>query len=400
MFLKSNLRSLQNTSFRWLFLSQAINLLGDALSWTGLALLAHKIAGENATNVLSISLTIRVLVFVVVAPYSGVLADKLDRKKIMLFSHFIRMVLVALLPFAFLAWHIYGFVFIFSIFSALFTPTFKASVIQVFDDKALYPQAISLSSATYQLLGILGPGLAGGLATFFNIDFIFWIDALTFVFSAIFILMVPMSLKVSHIIKPTKTTLWKDIKLGSQLLFKNKMTKQALFMQLVVALVGAQVLVNTIFHIKETLSLEDKHYGWVMSAMGLGAVIGALLAGSLKTPKARLRTTIIGAILGIVCIAFANEYNLILVLIFWGIIGVSESLVNIPVDTLIADTTDKKLQGRVYGAHFSWSHLWWVVAYPIAGLSIKHFPGNYFLIGAGIAIVLWIVFLIKRKSNK
>ena len=63
------------------FFAQAINLLGDAISWTGLALLAHQISSEGATTFLSISLAIRVLVFVFVALYAGVLADRMDRKK-------------------------------------------------------------------------------------------------------------------------------------------------------------------------------------------------------------------------------------------------------------------------------------------------------------------------------
>ena len=35
--------------------------------------------------------------------------------------------------------------------------------------------------------------------------------------------------------------------------------------------------------------------------------------------------------------------------------------------TLLAERTPASLQGRVYGAHFAWSHLWWLGAYPLAG---------------------------------
>ena len=395
--LSENFQALQNKSFRWLFLAQAINLLGDAISWTGLALLAHQIANDGATSVLSISLTIRVLVFVFVAPYTGVLADRADRKKLMLWSHGIRMILISILPFAFYEWHIYVFVFLFSILHALFTPTYKATVPLLFEDKELYPQAISLSSATYQLLGILGPGIAGGITLFFSLKVIFWADALTFLLSGICILLIPASLKVKSEV-PIRGGFFEELRTGTRLLFGNHFMKRALFMQLVVSVVGAQILVNTIFHVKETLALDDSHYGWVMSVMGLGAVIGSVSAGRLKTQKARLLSTVYGAVSACIFMALANEYTFVGTLIFWAIIGACQSLVNIPTDTLIADNTEKSLQGRVYGAHFAWSHLWWVISYPIAGLSNHYFAADFFFIGSLIGLAFWAIFVFFNRG--
>jgi MFS transporter, NRE family, putaive nickel resistance protein len=63
----------------------------------------------------------------------------------------------------------------------------------------------------------------------------------------------------------------------------------------------------------------------------------------------------------------------------------------VPTQTLLADLIAPEFQGRVYGAHFAWSHLWWVLAYPLAGwlgrgqLLSEPTPPR-FLIGAGLAL--------------
>lgn len=218
---------LNNKSFRWLYFLQAINLLGDSISWTGIALLSYNIAGENSSKLLSIALTIRVLAFVMFSSYVGILADKFDRKKLMILTHVLRMVLISFLAFAYESWHLYVFVFLFSILHSIYTPTFKATIPLIVKDKDVYPKAISLSSATYQVLGILGPGLAGIILMFLSLKYVFWIDGLTFLISIICVLMVPAQLKVNELNSEKKVNNEVSLKVGTQLLFKNEVLKRA-----------------------------------------------------------------------------------------------------------------------------------------------------------------------------
>ena len=46
------------------------------------------------------------------------------------------------------------------------------------------------------------------------------------------------------------------------------------------------------------------------------------------------------------------------------------------------------MQGRVYGAHFAWSHLWWAGAYPLAGWLGTTFPDRTFWYGSLIGLAL------------
>ena len=104
------LQCLRNPTFARLYAAQTINLVGDALTWLGLALLAFELAGEKAGLILSGALTLRVAAYVVLSPLAGAIADRVDRKRIMVITHLARMVIVCLLPFVTQIWQIYAIV--------------------------------------------------------------------------------------------------------------------------------------------------------------------------------------------------------------------------------------------------------------------------------------------------
>ncbi|MEO6523787.1 MAG: MFS transporter, partial [Mucilaginibacter sp.] len=297
---------LQNRVFSTLYFAESISLLGDAFTWTGLALLAFQFGKEKSAIILATALTLRVTSFIIFSPFAGVLADRVSRKTILYTTHFIRMAIVACLPFVNQEWQIYVLVFLLNIFNAFFTPTYRAVIPQVVDH-ANYRQAVGLSTATFQTLGVLGPGLAGILAVWFGARDIFFIDAASFVIAAILILMLPAA-KLQHAIKKNEKafTAWHDAIKGIHLLFKNPLIRFALFIEFVSAIAGAQILVNTVGHIKSGLHLDDKHYGWAMAAFGIGASIAAFVAGSFDKTKTRRLSLIIGATVLAVTISITN----------------------------------------------------------------------------------------------
>jgi len=144
-------QSLKNPVFARLYTAQTTSLLGDALTWVGLALLAFELAGKNSGVVLSGALTLRVTAFVLLSPLAGVSADRFDRKRIMVVTHLVRMLIVSLLPFVTQTWQIYALVLALNVFNAFFTPTYQATIPLV-TGQAEYPSAIALSSAKLMLL--------------------------------------------------------------------------------------------------------------------------------------------------------------------------------------------------------------------------------------------------------
>jgi NRE family putative nickel resistance protein-like MFS transporter len=390
------LQGLKNPVFARLYFAQTINLIGDSLTWLGLALLAFELAGDQSGTILAGALTLRVTAFVLLSPIAGAIADHVDRKRIMIVTHLARMAIVCLLPFVTQAWQIYAIVLAMNGFTAFFTPTYTATIPLV-TQKEDYPHAIALSSATNQLLGVLGPGLAGGIAAFVGTRQVFFLDGLTFLIAAFLLVTLPGQLLVNQneSARTVRKTL-QDIRTGTACLFADPLLRAALAMQFVAAIAGAEILVNTVGHIQGALHLGKLEYSWTMAAFGIGAVLASVGVGTFQSSFRKVPLIEFGAVLITLVLLPANFVNLQGLLILWLLAGVGQTLVNVPTQMLIADRVAVEIQGRVYGAHFAWSHLWWAFAYPTAGWMGSHAPTtNFFysgLIGMGCAIAAFFAF--------
>ena len=397
-------KPLKETIFLKLYLSQTISLLGDAFTWVGIALLAYQFGGKNSAVILSTALTLRVVAFILFGPYAGVLADRIDRKKILYITHFVRMAIVAMLPFVTTTWQIYALIFFLNIFNAFFTPAYQAAIPQSIKNRNVYASGIALSNGTNQLLGVLGPGLAGAIAAWLGAREIFFVDAASFIIAAIIILTLP-SLLIENRVDNTNTAikpkLWTDIIKGTKLLYGNRPLRFALLIEFVSAIAGAQILVNTVGYIKGQLHLTDKHYGYVMAAFGIGAAAAAFASGNMDKSKNRIASLLLGAILLCLSIAFGNYAAFIPFFILWLLAGFSQTLAEMPSQILIAEKIPENEHGKVYGAHFAWSHLWWAIGYPIAGFTGSHFQNREFLIGAALSFSFFIIItlLLYPKNN-
>jgi MFS transporter, NRE family, putaive nickel resistance protein len=295
-------------------------------------------------------------------------------------------VIVGLLPFVGAVWQIYVLIFALNAFNAFFTPTYQATVPLVVG-KDEYPQALALSSATYELLGVLGPGIAGGVAVLIGARQIFFLDALSFLVAALLIFSLPGQMQVT----PDKSTeptegIWRSIQAGTARLFTDSPIRYALAMELVAAVIGAQILVNTVGYLKGELHQGDVQYGWVMGAFGIGATLAALAMGTLDKKLTRTNVILLGAVLTTFALLPANAVSFAPLLCLWLVAGAGQNWVNLPTQTLIAERTPSAIQGSVYGAHFAWSHLWWALAYPLAGWLGSTFPGQSFFYGGLIGL--------------
>jgi len=70
------------------------------------------------------------------------------------------------------------------------------------------------------------------------------------------------------------------------------------------------------------------------------------------------------------------------------IAGFGDSFVNVPMQTLIADRVPKQEHGKVYGAHFAWSHFWWALSYPLAGILGDGLKIPFFMWGGVISLFI------------
>lgn len=400
------LQSLENPIFTRLYLAQTINLMGDALTWLGLALLAFELAGDQSSTILAGALTLRVTAFVLLSPIAGAIADRMDRKRLMVSNHFMRMGIVCLLPWVTQIWQIYAIVLALNVFYAIFTPTYTATIPLVTTEQQR-PQAIALSSATSQLLGVLGPGIAGSIAAWMGTRQVFFLDSVTFLVAAILIVTLPGRMMVNaRSLTQTPTRIWQDMKTGLSCLWLDPLIRYALALQFIAAIAGAQILVNTVGYIQSTLQLGKPEYGWAMAALGMGATLASIGLGHFRNQHHPIVLMTVGTLLIALALLPAHHVFFSGLLLLWAIAGIGQTLVNVTTQTVIADRVAVEVQGRVYGAHFALSHLWWAFAYPLAGWMGSHLSTYFFyssLLGLGLFMVMFVMFkphhLIKLKRG-
>ncbi len=386
------LQALKNPTFARLYTAQAISLLGDALTWLGLALLAVDLAGDRAPGVLATALTCRIVAFIVCAPIVGMIADKWDRKLILVGTHLVRMLLVGLLPFVQTIWQLYAAVLLINIFHACFTPTYQATIPTVTQPQE-YAPAMALASVTYQTLSMVGPGLAGVMAGWLGARTIFWLDSGSFLLAALVILSVRQPLTVANtspeIALPV--SYWSRLTIGTKILFGDGFLRYALALQLVGAIIGGQVLVNTVGYINSILHLGDREYGWAMMAFGVGMMIAALIVAATQKYLARHWLLFGGALLMVISMFFADRSTFLGLILLWLCVGIGKNAIDLPTQIAIGDRIPKHQQGQVYAAHFAWSHLWWGIGYPLAGWLGTAHSEWMFSIAGGIGLVVLVV---------
>ena len=377
----------QNRAFMTLYAAQTINLLGDALTWVGLALLSYDLkGGAGGSALLATALTLRVTAFVLVSPWAGLLADRVSRKKILLITHVMRMGLMSLLPFVHQPEQLLAIVFGLNVFNGIFSPTYKATLPLV-TGKADYQEAIALSGVTYQLLSAVGPGIAGLVAAFVGLRQVFFLDAITFAIAAVLVISIPSQLNTTATHAYSKSNIWRELSVGTVCLWRDRALRYGLLLQLIASLSGAQILINTVRYVQGSLHLGTLEYGWVMAAFGAGATIGAIGLNRVSTRANRQTLLACGCLILTSTMLLAQGSNLWGLMALWAIAGMGQSAVDLSTQVLIADRISVELQGRVYGAHFAWSHLWWVMAYPIAGVLSQSASQSYFLMSGTIGLI-------------
>lgn len=381
--------ALRDARFARFYAAQASSQLGDAIVWVALALLAVQLEGAaRAPMVVAIALTLRVTSFVVLGPIAGVLAERFDRRFLLAGCHVGRMAAIALMFLVQDTWQVYLLMLLTNAFTAFFTPANQATVPLVAGPAQLRG-AFALSAATTEVFGIVGPGLAGVMALVTGARALFLVVAAAFLVAALLSLTLG-PLTVPHHSEQPRSGRWADVRDGTSRLWGDGPIRFALLMELVAAVSGALVLTVTVARVQHGLALSEAHFGWVMAVYGVGATLASVAVAHLRQVRL-VRWIVLGVVLSTIAVLPADVVGYGTLVALWAVAGVGQNWVNLPAETLIAERTEQAAQGRVYGAHFAWSHLWWCLSYPLAGLLAATFPDRVFLIGGGVAVAVLLV---------
>lgn len=176
-----------NRDFRNLWLGQVVSQLGDWFNTIALFTLVLKLTGSG--RAVGLVLVARFLPSVVLGPLSGVLADRFNRRHIMIASDAARALVV--LGFLFVRspehiWLVYVLTVLQLAFSAFFEPARSAALPSIVSERDLVA-ANAITSVTWSAMLTLGAAVGGPVTDWFGTDAAFVIDSLTYLLSAILV---------------------------------------------------------------------------------------------------------------------------------------------------------------------------------------------------------------------
>jgi MFS family permease len=382
----------RNRNFSLIWTGQLISTMGSALTSLAASIYIYRLTG----SALSVGLMLMATAApsLVVGLFAGVFVDRYDRKKIMITADILRAILIMLIPLLapFNVIWLYVIVMLTSAIGQFFDPAHESILPEVASDEDLSAanSLIAISSFGSTAIGFAAAGLIASAA---NINWAFYVDAITFVISAICVYLI----RVKTIQAEEETSVAvviKNLRAGVRQLFNTPVLRSLFSVQVVVLISFG--LSNTLllpFALK-ALKATEFEYGLQEGLTSIGFVLASLLMAKvfdrLQT-GAWLAISFLGmGLIGIVY-SFLNSVPLAIALIaFSGFFNAPSSIGR---RVIVQRNTPPEMRGRVSSAFFVARDVLFLIGMSAAGLAdyidvrLLYLVGASMLVLAGIALM-------------
>lgn len=347
----SLLRPLRIRDFRFLFAGETVSVLGDQFHFVALTWLALQLTGSGL--VLGTVLMTAAIPRAAFMLLGGAFSDRFSPRTLMLASNAIRAVVVGILAALVLTgqaelWHLYVLAGTFGIVDAFFYPALNTIVPMLVPERQLAP-ANALVQGAQQLMGLVGPALAGAMVALVHTGPAFVIDAASFAVAAVALLLIRGGRRqpttdgtrqdnVLATIADGVRAAWADPAVRSIVV----LTSAINFAIVGPMSVGLAILADTRF------DGGSAAFGLLFSAFGAGAVVGAIAAGSIPRP-AHLGTITLGitTLLGLGLAGIGIAPTLAIALAIHAVMGVLVGFVNVQAIAWLQARIPDDRRGRV-----------------------------------------------------
>nr|BBH89938.1 MFS transporter [Thermosporothrix sp. COM3] len=284
----------QNRSYLTLISGQGISALGSFMSDFTFSLLVLALTGSPLQT--GVMLVLRTLPYILFCLPAGALADRKDRKLIMIISDAGCALTLGSIPLAYFLGHLtlihlYLVAFIQGSLFVFFQMAEGAALRNVVAREQL-ASASSWNEVIYSTCLMLGP-LLGGMLYSFSPMFPFILDALSFVASVISLVCIRVPFQEQQ--ATSVNTLWQEMKEGQIWLWKHPILRfLALLTTGLLAPCAGFTLI--IIMLAQGMHADSTTTGFILSSGGLGSIIGALLVTPLLKWLGFSRLIILGAL--------------------------------------------------------------------------------------------------------
>jgi predicted MFS family arabinose efflux permease len=264
----------RNPDFRRLYLASVISLGGDWFLFVALGGLVFDVTGK--ATAIGILILAQEVPFFLATPWAGWLADRLDRRRLMIVCDLVRVAIV--LGFLFVEpgrlWVAFVLLGTLSIFAAIFDPASAAATPNVVDPEDL-PTATALNGSLWGMMLAVGAALGGLVSAAFGHDTAFVVDSASFVVSAALLARIrrPLSQSRAHeghvgIVEATVET--------GRYARRDHRVLALLSVKFGFGMAAGVLPLIAVFA-KDVFRGDDVGFGLLMAARGLGALVGPFL---------------------------------------------------------------------------------------------------------------------------
>ncbi len=345
--------------FRLLYIGESVSLLGDqfylvALPWLTIQLTHSRFSLGAVLMAAAVPRAVLMLI-------GGVVSDRLSPRLIMLVSNALRAVQTVLLTVlvasqATQLWHLYLFASSFGVVDGFFIPAAK-SIIPTLVSKEQLTASNTLTLGTTQLLVLIGPALGGLVIATTGIETAFAIDAATFMFTAVTLLLIKSSLSSTAVTTkettPTLTSKTVSLIAGIREGFNYVWHNPALRAVLLVITMLNLIFVGPL-QIGITSLAQSRFPGGVValgimnSAWGGGGLLGTLMPGVLgRLPRLGVLMLSLASIQGFSLFLLGFIPNIVWASVTIALIGCGSGFFTVVGITWIQSQTSPQMLGRV-----------------------------------------------------
>jgi CRP-like cAMP-binding protein/sugar phosphate permease len=358
----------RNRDFRFLWIAQLVSTIGSSLTDLAAGILVFQ--KTNSALAVGLMLMATAIPSLAVGLVAGVFVDRFSRKKIMIASDLIRSVLVFSIPFLiqFDILFLYLIVVLASSVKQFFDPAEQSVLPDVATEEELAAANAFLSISSFGSTAI-GFAAAGFLASTGEIAIAFYVDALTFIVSAICVSLVKIAPLLTDEVTSVKAVA-SNLKSGLGLLFRTPILRSTLIVFTPVLFAFGLWNVLLLPFAVKTLGGTEFQYGLQEGLTSLGFVFGSLLMAKYieRLPEGTWMV-ISFTVMGIVGILYGLASNIWVAIVLVTISGFAQPPSSISRSLVLQRNTPREYRGRVFSAFFVSRDVLFLMGMAVAGLA-------------------------------
>ena len=302
-------RALRHRNFRLFFGGQSISLIGTWMTRIATAWLVYRLTG-SALLLGTVSFAGQIPTFLI-APFAGVWVDRLDRRQVLVWTQTLAMVQSLALAALTLSGHItIPLILILSVTQGIINgfdmPGRQSFMVQMVEDRADLGNAIAINSSMVNVARLIGPSLAGMLIAVSSEGWCFLVDGISYI--AVIASLLAMRLPAAPAKRPA-ASMCTELHEGWTYVSGFLPVRTILMLFAVVSLMGMPFVVLMPIFAARVLHGGPHTLGFLMGAMGVGALGSALSLAARKNVRGLIRRIpVAAAIFGVGLIGFGLSH--------------------------------------------------------------------------------------------